>query len=37
MKKILETAKTLQSQIAEDRHNLHRRPEIGFDLPETAA
>lgn len=37
MKKILEQAKALQTQIVEDRHALHRRPEIGFHLPETAA
>lgn len=37
MKSILEASQAIKDQIIEDRHNLHRRPEFGFDLPETAA
>lgn len=36
MKSILEASQAIKDQIIEDRHNLHRRPEFGFDLPETA-
>ena len=37
MKSILEASQAIKDQIIEDRHNLHRRPEFGFDMPETAA
>lgn len=33
----LEAALSIREQITEDRHNLHKNPEIGFDLPQTAA
>ncbi|MDD6815248.1 MAG: M20 family metallopeptidase [Firmicutes bacterium] len=35
--RMLDSAKAIKEQIIEDRHNLHKRPEIGFYLPETAA
>lgn len=35
--KILDEALTIKDQIINDRHHLHRNPEIGFYLPETAA
>ena len=34
--KILEAALANKEQILKDRHQLHRRPEVGFYLPETA-
>lgn len=34
---ILEASLAIKDQIAQDRHQLHKRPEIGFNLPETAA
>ena len=37
MNKILEAAKAIEKQMTEDRRILHRRPELGFDLPETTA
>lgn len=33
---ILEAALANKEQILKDRHQLHRRPEVGFYLPETA-
>ena len=37
MEGILEAAKALQEQIVEDRRALHQIPEVGLDLPESAA
>lgn len=37
MKDILEAAKAMQDQIVADRRTLHKNPEIGFDLSNTAA
>lgn len=37
MKSILEASQAIKDQIAADRHHLHRRPEVGFELSETAA
>lgn len=37
MQEILEEAKALQQTIVNDRRWLHRHPELGFDLKETAA
>lgn len=37
MKKLLEEAKLLQEQIVADRRYLHQIPEVGMDLPESAA
>lgn len=37
MKDLLNAAQALQKQIEEDRRTLHRWPEVGFDLPVTAA
>lgn len=37
MKEMMNAAKAIEGQIKEDRHNLHRKPEVGFDLKETAA
>ena len=37
MNEILNASKAIEEQIKEDRHNLHRKPEVGFDLKETAA
>lgn len=37
MKGIMEAAKAVESKIIENRHALHQIPEIGFDLPATAA
>ena len=34
---ILEASLAIKDQILNDRHNLHRCPEIGFNLPQTAA
>ena len=35
--KILDSALAIKDQILTDRHNLHKNPEVGFYLPETAA
>ena len=32
MNEILNASKAIEEQIKEDRHNLHRKPEVGFDL-----
>lgn len=37
MKELLEEAKGLQEQIVADRRYLHQIPEVGMDLPESAA
>ena len=37
MKDILQAAKDLQQQIVADRRYLHQIPEVGMDLPESAA
>ena len=37
MKQLLEEAKLLQEQIVADRRYLHQIPEVGMDLPESAA
>lgn len=37
MKELLEEAKGLQEQIVTDRRYLHQIPEVGMDLPESAA
>ena len=37
MKELLEEAKKLQEQIVADRRYLHQIPEVGMDLPESAA
>lgn len=37
MKGIIEEARALQDRIVEDRHWLHRHPEIGFELGETVS
>ena len=37
MKGLLEEAKLLQEQIVADRRYLHQIPEVGMDLPESAA
>lgn len=37
MKELLEEAKLLQEQIVADRRYLHQIPEVGMDLPESAA
>lgn len=37
MKTILEKSLEVDSQIKDDRHHLHKIPEIGFYLPETAS
>lgn len=37
MKTILDASRAIEEQIKNDRHNLHRKPEVGFDLKETAA
>lgn len=34
---ILDSALAIKDQILTDRHNLHKNPEVGFYLPETAA
>lgn len=35
--KILDSALAIKEQILTDRRHIHRNPEVGFDLPETAA
>ena len=37
MKELLQEAKALQEQIVADRRYLHQIPEVGMDLPESAA
>lgn len=37
MNSILKQAKEIEQKIIENRHWLHKHPEIGFNLPETAA
>jgi len=37
MKGIMDAAKAVESKIIENRHALHQIPEVGFDLPATAA
>ena len=37
MKSLYEEARTLQDQIVADRRYLHQIPEVGMDLPESAA
>ena len=37
MNSILKQAKEIEQKIIENRHWLHRHPEIGFNLPNTAA
>lgn len=37
MKSVIESAREIQEQIVQDRRAIHRRPEVGFDLSETAA
>ena len=37
MSDILNEAKTLQEQIVADRRYLHQIPEVGLNLPESAA
>lgn len=34
---MLEASMAIKEQIVADRRHLHQRPEVGFDLPETAA
>lgn len=35
--KTMEAPLAIKNQSLEGRHYLHRRPEVGFNLPETAA
>ncbi|MBR2001280.1 MAG: amidohydrolase, partial [Firmicutes bacterium] len=37
MRGILEAAKKIEAQIIEDRRTIHQYPEMGFELPRTAA
>ena len=37
MKSLYQEAKAIQDQIVADRRYLHQIPEVGMDLPESAA
>ena len=37
MSELLQAARQIEAQIIEDRRTIHRRPEVGFELTETAA